>query len=61
MTKNVWLRRCQAFGIGLFVLATLAVRSFAQGDRPGKILGGYFEEWIIYYAGSVLSQESWSP
>jgi chitinase len=25
--------------------------SFAQNHNQGKILGGYFEEWSIYYAG----------
>src|ERR1700723_4736176 len=25
--------------------------SFAQNHNEGKILGGYFEEWSIYYAG----------
>src|SRR3984885_1876051 len=25
--------------------------SFAQKPSQGKILGGYFEEWSIYYAG----------
>lgn len=28
-----------------------AIPSFAQRQPPGKILGGYFEEWSIYYAG----------
>ena len=25
--------------------------SFAEDDKDRKILGGYFEEWSIYYAG----------
>jgi chitinase len=33
------------------VTAMAAIPAFAQYQRPGKILGGYFEEWSIYYAG----------
>ena len=36
------------FAVGLLFLPTLSVPSFAQNN---KILGGYFEEWSIYYAG----------
>jgi chitinase len=32
-------------------IAMAAIPAFAQYQRPGKILGGYFEEWSIYYAG----------
>ncbi len=41
----------------LVVLTTILVffaavqPSLAQDGKPGKILGGYFEEWSIYYAG----------
>ena len=43
MTKRALLR-------GLLIPVALAVPSFAQNASPGKILGGYFEEWSIYYA-----------
>jgi len=32
-------------------LAACISPSFAQNHNQGKILGGYFEEWSIYYAG----------
>jgi chitinase len=32
-------------------LAACVSPSFAQHQNQGKILGGYFEEWSIYYAG----------
>src|ERR1035437_10377138 len=35
----------------LLVLAACISPSFAQKHNQGKILGGYFEEWSIYYAG----------
>src|ERR1700724_3710486 len=46
MSKIFSLRSCR---LGLITLLTLvaSVPSFAQD----KILGGYFEEWSIYYAG----------
>jgi len=40
-------------GVLLTVLALVACisASFAQNHDQGKIIGGYFEEWSIYYAG----------
>src|ERR1700678_4850718 len=44
-------------GFCLAVLTTVLVvfasecPSLAQPGKQGKILGGYFEEWSIYYAG----------
>jgi hypothetical protein len=35
---------------GLLIPVALAVPSFAQNASHSKILGGYFEEWSIYYA-----------
>ena len=40
--------------VGLLTLSTLVAcisPSFAQNHNQRKILGGYFEEWSIYYAG----------
>ena len=37
--------------IGVLTLIASVVPSFAQDKRDNKILGGYFEEWSIYYAG----------
>ncbi len=38
---------CRAIVLGVITLVALVVPSLAQD----KILGGYFEEWSIYYAG----------
>jgi len=35
----------------LLALVACISPSFAQNRNQGKILGGYFEEWSIYYAG----------
>ena len=35
----------------LLALAASISPSYAQNHNQGKILGGYFEEWSIYYAG----------
>src|SRR5579863_1889560 len=40
--------------IGLLFLSTTVVSS-AQDEGGGKILGGYFEEWGIYYAGYSMA------
>jgi chitinase len=37
--------------LALLSLAACISPSFAQNHNQGKILGGYFEEWSIYYAG----------
>lgn len=38
--------------LAIFLLSIAGVHpSFAQNGSQGKILGGYFEEWSIYYAG----------
>jgi chitinase len=47
MMTSLSLRSCRTVWIGLLITFALAVPSFAQK----KILGGYFEEWSIYYAG----------
>ena len=35
----------------ILALAACVTPSFAQSQEHPKILGGYFEEWSIYYAG----------
>src|ERR1700729_2564327 len=52
MPKYSCLRSCRALPLGLLILLATVAPSFAQ-QRFGqeKILGGYFEEWSIYYAG----------
>ena len=35
----------------LLALVACIAPSFAQNNNQGKIVGGYFEEWSIYYAG----------
>lgn len=48
MTKIVPVRLCRALFTGCLALVACSIPSFAQNR---KILGGYFEEWSIYYAG----------
>ncbi|HTT19629.1 MAG TPA: glycosyl hydrolase family 18 protein [Candidatus Sulfotelmatobacter sp.] len=48
MAKNFLPRLLLLFTIALLILPVLSLPSFAQEK---KILGGYFEEWSIYYAG----------
>jgi chitinase len=37
--------------MGVLLLLTIPICTSAQEPYRGKILGGYFEEWSIYYAG----------
>jgi chitinase len=55
MTKTFSVRLCRALFVGFLVLVTCGIPSFAQDPPPGKILGGYFEEWSIYYAEYYIS------
>lgn len=48
MSKILVSRFCRFLLIGVLALTVSVVPSFAQNN---KILGGYFEEWSIYYAG----------
>jgi chitinase len=45
------LSSLQAVLTSLIVLLVCTYPSFGQIGQQGKILGGYFEEWSIYYAG----------
>src|SRR5215471_10144903 len=47
MPKKLFPHSCRAIALGLLTLIAFVVPSFAQK----KILGAYFEEWSIYYAG----------
>jgi chitinase len=49
MTSTSSIRLCRAAAVAFFILTMCSLPTFAQGQ--GKILGGYFEEWGIYYAG----------
>jgi chitinase len=51
MSKNSLPHGCRAALMSLLALAACVCPSFAQDHNQGKILGGYFEEWSIYYAG----------
>jgi chitinase len=51
MSKNSLPRGCRAALMSLLALVACVCPSFAQKHNQGKILGGYFEEWSIYYAG----------
>lgn len=48
MSKIVSLHFCRVILIGVVTLVASVAPSFSQDN---KILGGYFEEWSIYYAG----------
>src|ERR1700722_11044051 len=48
MSKKALSHSCRVVLVGVLTLIALVVPSFAQ---ESKILGGYFEEWSIYYAG----------
>jgi chitinase len=51
MKKRFVRRSVPAILASLLVLFTGTQPSFAQDGNHSKILGGYFEEWSIYYAG----------
>ncbi len=51
MSKRSFLSPAKAVLAGLLVLLAAVHSSFAQEASHDKILGGYFEEWGIYYAG----------
>ena len=47
MLKRFFPPSCRALALGMLTIVVFATPSFAQK----KVLGGYFEEWGIYYAG----------
>jgi chitinase len=51
MPRHTFLNASQAIAMGLLLLLASPVCTSAQEPYRGKILGGYFEEWSIYYAG----------
>ncbi len=51
MTQSRSQRLCRAVLASFAALALFLVPAFAQNFPQGKIVGGYFEEWSIYYAG----------
>ena len=51
MFKRSILSSIQAVWTSLFVLLACTHPLLGQSGQQGKILGGYFEEWSIYYAG----------
>ena len=51
MPKSFLRRSCQIILLTLLTLVASVVPSFAQE----KVVGGYFEEWSIYYAGFNIS------
>jgi chitinase len=51
MPKLSLPKACQAVSIVVLLLLAFSFPAFAQNNNQGKILGGYFEEWSIYYAG----------
>src|SRR5580658_1454685 len=50
MSKQSFLKSIQA-AICLLVFIAFTCSAPAEDPHQGKILGGYFEEWSIYYAG----------
>ena len=51
MSKQPLLRWSKTVAVIGSLLLASTVSSSAQSPSGGKILGGYFEEWSIYYAG----------
>ncbi len=51
MSTHFLARLVRVTLLTLFVLVACNFPSFAQKPNQAKILGGYFEEWSIYYAG----------
>ncbi|HEY6292669.1 MAG TPA: glycosyl hydrolase family 18 protein [Terriglobia bacterium] len=51
MTKTPSDRIYRTAFAGLLALTMSGLPLFGQNTRQGKIVGGYFEEWSIYYAG----------
>jgi chitinase len=51
MSKRSPMHVCYAIAMTALVLLASSVPSFSQEGRHEKVLGGYFEEWSIYYAG----------
>src|SRR6201997_5818283 len=51
MSKQPLLRWSKAGAVTGSLLLAFTLSSSAQDQGQGKILGGYFEEWSIYYAG----------
>ncbi len=50
MPKKFSPLSCRAMLLAILIMTATVVPSFAQPGHE-KILGGYFEEWSIYYAG----------
>ena len=51
MSNHSFLRLGRVVLTSVLVLVACSLPSLAQDRNQGKILGGYFEEWSIYYAG----------
>jgi chitinase len=51
MSNRSFLRLGRVVLTSVLVLVACSLPSCAQERNQGKILGGYFEEWSIYYAG----------
>ena len=51
MSKQPLLRWSKTVAVIGSLLLASTVSSSGQSPSGGKILGGYFEEWSIYYAG----------
>src|ERR1700757_1893076 len=51
MSKQPLLRLSKAVAVIGSLLLAFTLSSSAQSPGGGKILGGYLEEWSIYYAG----------
>jgi chitinase len=51
MSIHFPLRPCRVALTSLLAVVACVSHSFAQARHPGKIFGGWFEEWGIHYAG----------
>lgn len=54
MSRGLLARACRTACMGFFILASTVFLP-GQEKAQGKILGAYFEEWGIYYAGYSIA------
>src|ERR1035441_909751 len=55
MSKYFPVLRLRAASTVLLAFIACVSLSFAQAPRPGKVIGGYFEEWGIHYGGFTIA------
>jgi chitinase len=51
MSRSLLPKALKTISTIVLLVLTCTCSAFAQSPEHGKIIGGYFEEWSIYYAG----------